>query len=126
MAHLYQEPPIARANNLLAQGAVLEIVQRLPNGKIRSILELGDSTSRYDQLPGILRSFNTLRRHARSTSKPRAFTCIHPCIRGQQQLGSLTGSTPAIVHHLGSQPELCASACCCRIASPALTQSIIL
>ena len=30
-AHLYQDPPIARVTNLLAQRAVLEIVQRLPN-----------------------------------------------------------------------------------------------
>ena len=44
-----------------------------------------------------------------------------PCIRGQKQLAvPLTGSAPAIVHHLGSQPV------CCRIAPPALTQSIIL
>ena len=77
-AHLYQDPPTARVTNLLAQRAVLEIVQRLPNGKILRILELGGSTSRYDQLHGILRSFNTLRRHACSTSKPHAFTCIHP------------------------------------------------
>ena len=73
-AHLYQDPPIARVTNLLAQRAVLEIVQRLPNGKIWRILKLGDSTSRYDQLHEILRSFNTLRRHACSTSKPHAFT----------------------------------------------------
>ena len=34
-AHLYQDSPIARVTNLLAQRAVLEIVQRLPSGKIR-------------------------------------------------------------------------------------------
>jgi hypothetical protein len=34
-AHLYQDSPIARVTNLLAQRAVLEMVRRLPSGKIR-------------------------------------------------------------------------------------------
>ena len=40
----------------------------------------------------------------RNRTHLRAFI---PCIRGQKQLAvPLTGSAPAIVHHLGSQPEL--------------------
>ena len=42
--HLYQDLPTVRVTNLLAQKAVLEIVQRLPSGRMLRILELGGGT----------------------------------------------------------------------------------
>jgi acyl transferase domain-containing protein/ubiquinone/menaquinone biosynthesis C-methylase UbiE/acyl carrier protein len=42
--HLYQDSPSLRFVNLLAQRAILSIVQRLPKGKFLRILELGGGT----------------------------------------------------------------------------------
>jgi acyl transferase domain-containing protein/NADPH:quinone reductase-like Zn-dependent oxidoreductase/acyl carrier protein len=39
--HLYQDSPSFRINNLVVQGAVVEVVKRLPAGKALRILEIG-------------------------------------------------------------------------------------
>jgi NADPH:quinone reductase-like Zn-dependent oxidoreductase/SAM-dependent methyltransferase/acyl carrier protein len=41
---LYQDSPTIRPNNLLAQKALIEIVRRLPEGKMLRILEIGGGT----------------------------------------------------------------------------------